>query len=381
MKKALVFLLILAVAGGLFAQDITFSGQVWSGLGLLINDMDDSDPMFGVYSVRENFAARGQLRTDYLNEQGNAGAWFILRGQADADGEGGAAVAVPAAEAFYYGFDGMVKLVGGILDSGMGTPGGIDTSFDNGGGTGAYVNIEPMSGLDLRFGTGADNLFAGSRMIDARYNATARFEVPNLLSIIGLFMNKEEDNTNFALGANLLLLEPLGFSRLGVDAAFEDLQNDDGMTVKIGQRIEYGLGPLGIEFRALQQLLMGDLADGDDYAPDLTFYGHIQYQVGNWIPRLAAGFNIGTGLRSPEVVVGGDNQYRANWDGFAKGGFTDGASNFYISPNVEFRFNNDDKTALQFGYILQLDLSDGAEAGPNRRTMNNVIYLDYRLEF
>jgi len=47
MKKALVVLLILAVAGGVFAQQISISGLVDAGLGMLKYDGDD-DPVFGM---------------------------------------------------------------------------------------------------------------------------------------------------------------------------------------------------------------------------------------------------------------------------------------------------------------------------------------------
>ena len=82
MKKALVILLTLAVAGGLFAQTFTWSGNFEGGLGVYMLDAND-DPVFGSVGGHGNVnGARAQVALNAVNASGNAGFTGSLRGTA-----------------------------------------------------------------------------------------------------------------------------------------------------------------------------------------------------------------------------------------------------------------------------------------------------------
>jgi hypothetical protein len=95
MKKTLVVLLILAVAGGVFAQDITFSGSVSTGLRLTAEAGDNAadpavdlyhddavGPQFGIYGeyAADNYGLKlgivGDASASPLFDVDNAFLWF-----------------------------------------------------------------------------------------------------------------------------------------------------------------------------------------------------------------------------------------------------------------------------------------------------------------
>jgi len=391
MKKALVVLLILAVAGGAFAQ-ITWTGDVMGGMGVLITDKKDSDPSLGNYRAGDNFTARVNVTGNYVSPEGTAGARIILRGQADRDK---ANMSTPGVfptvyEAWFKMLNNMITVYGGKLDSGgnYGTGGGVDTSFDIGAGEGMFIDVVPFSGLGIRAGVYPSFLVDEKTFGEARYNFGVYYQIDDFIKVAAnLVQGRNSDGVNrwertdAAVGVNLFLLRPL-INNINIDAAFLNLQQAQGtngkyMTIQIGEKVDLAMGDLGAGIRFQQQFRMYDGNTPNGIGPDLSFLAYLQYALMNntIVPRLDAGFNLGTGLRQ-EV-----NEIRPNWDGLNRSGFSDKGSNLVIGPSAEFRFAGASNRNIKIGYTLQMDLSDGAEATAERKTMNNLIYVDYRVSF
>ena len=397
MKKALVVLLILAVAGGVFAQ-INWVGDLRGGMGVVITNEDDAKPTFGLRSVNDGLGARFDLTGTFANADGTAGFRVVLRAVTD-----GIDMATPVNghvypnvyEMWYKLMDGMITIYGGKLDSGgpFGTGGGVDTSLDIGGGAGAFVNVTPMDGFDVRFGIyPAMELTntAGPEFIDASYRFGVRYLLTDIVDIVALYRLGAANGAPFrqsandaAIGFKVLALKPMGFSTFNFDFAFMDLMMREKiapvpptaydmqfMTIQMGQNIQYTMGDLVAGVRFLEQLRLFKDDAPTYYAPDLSFSAFVQYLVnGRILPRLDLGFNMGTGIQTGAEL-------RGNWDGLAKGGFFDKASNFVISPTCEFRFGAASQM-IKIGYAMQMDLSD-PKIEP---TMRNTIFASYRVAF
>jgi len=359
MKKALVVLLILAVAGGLFAQ-VTITGEIKSGVGVLITDEKDSSatapvyeqyigskPILGLYSTDTNQGIRFDLNGKYANAEDTVGASFRLRFDTTGnvhynDGYIGS-FAVQHAYGWVKALDGIFTLNGGKIDNAgpFSTAGGVDTSFDQGGGYGLFARVSPMTGLDLGAAAYTRVGYVGYgtptartsplELGDARYNFGVAYTVPDLVTVVGLLRQGNGwmyNQTDAALGVKVHALQPMGINTLILDAAFLNLQQREVdwyygttpaprggttadpwnrgkfMTIQIGERVEYVGGPITVGGRFLQQFRMGDdvdyrmdinnkylfttKADGTStianaggtlysYVPDLTFWVWAQY--------------------------------------------------------------------------------------------------------
>ena len=385
MKKALVVLLILAVAGGVFAQ-INWTGDLRAGIAAVIVDTDDADPAFGNHYFNDAYGARFDIIGTYTNDSATAGFRAYIRGRADGNNNmrlqsgGDDGFYLHLYEAWFKAMDGMITIYGGKLDQGgpFGTGGGIDTSFDIGGGAGAFVNVSPFAGLDIRGGVypGALNS-ATNGFADARYTFGARYLVTDVVDVIALYsyMNAtvaDNKKNNAALGFKVLALRDMGFSTFNLDFAFMDLTMvDDFMTIQLGQNIQYTAGDMVAGIRFLEQLRIFKDDEDPGYVPDLTFTGFVQYLVnGSILPRLDFGFNMGAGMLTSV-------NFRGNWDGTNKSLFTKDASNFVISPSCQFRFGGSASQWIQIGYSMQMDLTD-PKADPG---MRNTVYASYRVAF
>ena len=400
MKKALVVLLILAVAGGVFAQ-VTFSGYVRGGIAAYFTDNEAKDAQyFGNRDVAGGLGTRVHLNASWTHADGNAGLTLQLRGLSNSNNmESGTATGNAFYPHLYFGWfkalDGMVKIIGGKIDDSevWGTAGGNDDGMGIGTGMGMNVSVYPIDGLALRVGayplslttdpeTGVVGTTLGfTKFATAMYNFGARYLVPDVVDVIFIYQSVAgvlpdwEKANNIALGFKVLALKPMGFSTVNLDFGFYDLTkiNDgDFFTVKLGQKIEYTSGDLLAGIRFLQQLRIGDTPS--TYAPDLAFTGFVQYLVnGTILPRLDFGFDMGTGIRAANAA-----DLRGNWDGTNKGGFLDKASNFVIQPSCSFRFGSSNQR-IDLGYALQMDLSDPKADGKvaNQASMRNTVYVSY----
>lgn len=164
MKKFLVVLMILAVAGGVIAQDISFSGQVEAGI--LFEKVGEDDLKVKPYNADAEVPLRADLTTKA--EWENVGAkvrfrsdfnGFIGSPGTTSDGQGGTVsylspgsvgVTVPFAFVWANVLNDIIKLSAGKLDdAAWATQGDFDSNYDNVNGT--RVEIKPIEGLNVGF--------------------------------------------------------------------------------------------------------------------------------------------------------------------------------------------------------------------------------------
>jgi hypothetical protein len=148
MKKALVALLILAIAGGAFAQELKFTGYVNTGVAVLGGeDVPYSDDGITSYARDAGRAGtRFQLNGAYTN--GDFGFNFRLRAQ----GQGTANNSLFVHYAYGYAtlFD-TVKLFAGDINNGSWETQG-DWGDDQGEGVGALLQIVAIENLNAGVG-------------------------------------------------------------------------------------------------------------------------------------------------------------------------------------------------------------------------------------
>jgi hypothetical protein len=144
MKKTLVILLILAVAGGVFAQDITFSGEVKTGLQFALDD-DGAVKLWHDDAGAAEFGLAGAFTED------NYGLNFKL--SASYNGQN-AFVKESYAYLWAEFLNAKLKLTGGWIDGAVwGSGGPTDVSYD--AVKGVRFEIKPLDGLDVGFAFGA----------------------------------------------------------------------------------------------------------------------------------------------------------------------------------------------------------------------------------
>ena len=151
MKKALIALLSLAVAGVLVAQDapsLKFSGSLQTGVAYDMGD-DVEDPVLSNYA-EDAGAADYRLRLQGLYENGDAGLKFRLSSNGAAP-----AVTTDFAWGWVNLFDGMALVSSGykIDNNSWRTTGDGEFDYE---GTGLKVEVKPMDGLNLGFGVFAN---------------------------------------------------------------------------------------------------------------------------------------------------------------------------------------------------------------------------------
>jgi hypothetical protein len=152
MKKALIVLLILAIAGGAFAQELTWNGAVKTGLKIVADDAHNGEDITAeFYSDDAEVPLRLDLNGAYTNN--NYGIVFRLR--ADPAGfatpAGGVAGGLWEVAHQAYGWitfvDEIIKVSAGKIDDGTWKTGGLENYGVN--GTGIRIEIAPITGLNL----------------------------------------------------------------------------------------------------------------------------------------------------------------------------------------------------------------------------------------
>ena len=137
MKKALIVLLILAVAGGLFAQEVSWTGEVDTGIRI---DIKDDNPVKG--DDDDGHAVKYSLGATY-----DADDWG-LKIAGGGKNTGGYAMAFDNAYGWMFLSDKLLKLSAGkIDDAAWGNGGETDTDVDT--GPGIRLEVLPIDGLSV----------------------------------------------------------------------------------------------------------------------------------------------------------------------------------------------------------------------------------------
>jgi hypothetical protein len=198
MKKALLVLLLLAVAGGLFAQ-VTWTGNVFAGLRATSAERGPNWAL-GWYNSSLGAANQVRLNASYRNEAGTYGGNLSLRAQTSLAGGAGAVVPfVHTYRGWFTMFDGKLKILGGKWSEGEFTEGvwGWGLTYWSYTRPGVAAYFYPMDGL--RFGFGVNASAAGTVETDLRYWLGAAYEGDSFGAYFSGAYHK--DDINFAVTA------------------------------------------------------------------------------------------------------------------------------------------------------------------------------------
>jgi len=405
MKKVLIGLLVLAVAGGgVFAQEWRFQGDMWAGLGIWLTDHDDSDDQYiGVVS-NERDGMRSQLTTTVNNADNTAGLNFRFRA------DGSQNVNMSHGFGWISFMENMFTLYGGDIDDAAGF-----NSFDRmtgarmGEGHGLRLLVRPMDNLAISLGayTGREGWMNldGANNTQAKYTFAVRFDEPDLFRVIVGMRNTNEVGRGFdgwrgnltadsmrediladfedgyinaaqrdALLADLPGLNPggrtqasaayLSFEYLGLagdgihlaaSAFFQNLEefSDFGSMhfyasfghTGLVEGMNLGLG-VGLSLSNAHDDMLGGA-----YTPHIWVWGSVEYQLTDSVfPRLDLHYVRG-GVGSGEFA----NMHNRN---FARGGavFHEDASFMRVQPSAQFRFGSN--TFIELGCVVDLWLGD-----------------------
>ena len=355
MKKALLVLLLLAVAaGGLFAQ-VSFSGSVISGLEVVIPDEGD----IKLYQYHQDGARyRFQLSASYTNADGTAGAGATIRNT-------NGAFAHDGANAWVKPLDILTLRIGTSGPGGFGSLGAMDVSNDAATGFGLSALLVPTSTFSLGASVIPGN---GVKFDDARYNFGAKVTAPDLLTAVANLMyngaaNDGDGQVNVAAGVGVTALNAAsgesGLTRLAVDVQANNITQDldwIGIGPAIGFRVaNVAAGNLTGTLRSRIWLPLNDnneldfVVGADASVPIVT---GVTFRLG------AAFESKATGLKaaSTNENYAGAIDYR-DWDTLNQGiGGTDPL--LAIRPSLTFNIGGG---TIETGWSFQTFLADTAK--------------------
>jgi hypothetical protein len=413
MKKALVVLLILAVAGGVFAQGWTFTGYTNAGIGIFLPDGDAGARARLVSRDAGVAGNRVQFAGAYTSEAKDYGFNFRLR----SDNVG---LALNYGYGWLSGLNGMITGYAGVISNDLLGINTGDLIFDDRGGegTGLYTVIKPLSILSVGFGVfGGTNGDGYGLKIDQntgaygstptrvtnsvwpqqlKYSGGVAVTIPETVKFVVNFRNANKvstisgsatqfekdagigDDAQVAVGANLLMVKGLKASVVGVLNRVEEF-GDLGV-VRIFETAEYtGVENLTLGLGLWQALVTGDKAkvtfkSGTD-DPSLSFRGwvYVSYGLlgGKIVPRLDLNY-----------LMGGywDNDYRIHADDRFAPNFDSKANLFSVRPSVGFQVTKN--AWFELGYIANKFMGDNSSAtisGTKKEPLNHAIYADIKV--
>ena len=365
MKKILVALVVLALAGGgAFAQGWTFNGLVNGGLGLFFFDDADHQYVAPINSTPAN-GFRTQLQANFVNNDGNAGMRFRLRAQGN---EPSNAANPNDFVHFAFGwmsFD-MVTVYGGLVD--VGYFNSLDRMFDdgNGQGLGLLAVLQPMDGLTLGFGAFSGGPAGGANGVtliadDSNLvKATVSFvyEMPDFLRFTG----------SFRTGNNAWVGRGEEVSQLYVSGSFlGDADMHAAATIRLLRLEDFGdlgqmhfhatFGHTGlVDNMGIHAGVTCAISMVDDSDLGLWIWAGASYQVSERIvPRLDIHYMMGGAATNAQSLH--TNMFR---DGFT---FNSDDSQLQIRPSVQFIAAPG--AFVQIGCVISIDLGDEHAASPS----------------
>jgi hypothetical protein len=405
MKKMLVVLLILAVAGGMFAADLgegfTITGEVKSGFGVFSqdngDDEDGDDTYIQAWNDDATNAFRFRLNFGWAGDIG--GTKFRIQARDD-----NAEVYTTMAKAFGWVnlLDSKIVIWGGhAVDNIYGTGGVVDDSVD---GEADLVRLEvrPIDGLSLAFGVPVPILGGSKSMagMTATYSNKvslgntfggsmfgAKYSNDTLTALVSAKLNAGTKGTYYDVtysgtppqgvtGGQIEVpsdYEEDGFVELvyavqvptilpvGIDITGSVKSGDDGH-FRVAPKVTYETGKLNAH---VQGDINMDISSDDGY-PDsgLANFGHTE-EDGD----ASIGFELGAGYQLSDLIGVYLNLGSANI------GYLDG-NGFYAKPGATFDFGPN--TAIEvFDKISYL----GADGDLPRRKLSNQLQVEFVWKF
>ena len=361
MKRILILLMLLALAGGLFAQ-VTFSGDVGSGVMIAIEDDTTAHAAASYDDWGAEQYAFG-LYGSFTTPSGNAGADFEIynySGEIGLDGE--------AAYVWLKPID-MLTIYGGLLAaSGFATPGANGTTNGvNDYITGVHLTLEPMSGLTF----GAGFAPSGGELGDALYNFGVNYTLSGVVSAVANLRydgsgNDGDGKTDAAFGFNILSLSGLGLSRLAIDASVVNITElDTAGQFIVGPRIGYSVGDLTTGLRARIYVPVRD-----DQELNVAAQVTGSYPVTDII---TAGLGVGYSLKGVVEDTNGEPFHPGSWNSDALTRAYSDAESSVLVVNPYLSFDVFDGT-INAGYSLQTQI------GGESKT-KHAVYVNFGVSF
>jgi hypothetical protein len=381
MKKALVALLLLAVAGGLFAQDEepvpvpvwSISGVANAGIGWMkLTDQDDN--IFGLIGhTAETDGARAQVNIRGINADGTAGLRFAIRATSSF---GVGSLQFRHAFGWLKAFDGMLEVqtgriqgtnfdMFGPIEDGMGT-------FYDGYGVLTYIN--PIPGFSFGVGARTGQVLSGGANVD-KVTGWLGFgaSIADLLDLNAQFTGNQATKNAF-VSASIGALPGIG---INATAIFLDLLNfSDSGQMWFHEHVGIDLiENLSLNIAASQGMFSED-------GPDMYFRGWawLTYGLGDIVPRLDVNY-IMAGTFNPAAGLGFNYSY---CDSETDLGFATGNKDhafLTVSPSITCKVAGG--TWVELGYMLLMDMStnDAVAVGIKNGAVNHAAFIDVRVTF
>ena len=367
MKKVLIGLLALAIAGGgAFAQGWTFNGLVDGGLFLRMADgaeyapgMTD-DPNVALIGSRDGTnAVRAQLDSTFVNADGTAGFFLRIRQDGDAD------LFFETAQAWMSLMDNMLTVYGGRINHTHFNTLDRMTGTDMGEGLGLSFIVRPMDNLTLGFG-GFTTTAAGGRYLDdaSQFKTTfgLAFNEPDLFQVRFGLRNTNEVGGGWGnwgeatMGRGQGSLAYLSFSYLALQdmhvsatAGFQNLE-EFGDYGAIRFYASFGHTGLvdGMDLRLNASFSISQSDIHDD--AHIWIWASVDYAVSDMVvPRLDLHY----------VMGGTADLSRLHHEGIRNNStFNSDDSFFQLRPSVQLRAAPN--AFLEIGCIFHINLGDGS---------------------
>ena len=361
MKKALIVLLSLAVAGGLFAQ--SFSGGVSSGLLL---GFDEDGHSF--YTSKSD----GGDQYGYYFNWGWTGESGRVGGGINAAGSNGEGWNFDGSNLWFKPLDILTLKGGGGGLGGFGTPGAVDASNDAADqGVGLSLKLEPIAGLALGAGVEPKALEIGK----ALYTFGASYTLTNLVGVVAnVRLNPEtvdddgvttDSSVNAAAGVNVLALSNIAGLTIGVDVAAENVANlSDAGKVTAGAKIGFKVADLGATLLGKVLLPMTDAQK--DIGLNALIGADLSYPIG----AITANLNVGYLLNG--VTDAGRKFNPGRWEAMPFDFIETDSSALSINPSISFKVS---EASLNVGYGLKTNV------GGDVSKLNHEIYTGVEIGF
>jgi hypothetical protein len=311
MKKALIGLLILAIAGGVFAQEVNFGGGVTTGLWIDIQDGADE------IGVRGDDDDSGDAIHAWFDATYDAGDWGVALGSVagfDSDPENAKAGSLEFynAHGWMKFVDGMLTLRAGMIDpavwnTAIYTAAELDDNLSSGGGL--RLEVTPIDGLNLGAFFSYPNGGSLAGKIANFFQETALgFSYGNDMFGISatLKLYSEEDLGYREADSDMKLIFGFGFMgipglAIGVEGKVDHLgAYSDAGEIEVWEEVDYTLGPLSFGVHAKEILLgHGDVSFSEFMAKPLVSYAVTdEVTVGADVPITMADIGDGLGFAS-----------------------------------------------------------------------------------
>jgi len=209
------------------------------------------------------------------------------------------------------------------------------------------------------------------------YGFGVKYSLPSLLDINAQAQIKAASDPAglyFIAGAKFVGVPGLG---IAAELGGYDFSNSENKAISIGEKVDFSTGGLSLNVRAQQLIGMG--SELEDFMP-MLFHGEVSYAVSDVV-------SLGVQGRYLTGKIPNFNYRNAGEAGnYDIHGFTPSTDVFFkdnklatlaISPEINFNVG----PKIKLGYNLQMDMSDGAKADADTRTLQHLIYAQFTVSF